>query len=86
MIAENKIRPSYANVCACPLVTNLSGLPNATRNMQRLMYPHPLFLSFYTVTTQYQDRAQRTETPDLLVNILDAMFIDASSWKSSLAA
>jgi hypothetical protein len=30
--------------------------------------------------------AYRTETPDLLVYIRAAMFIDASSWKSSFAA
>jgi len=29
---------------------------------------------------------QRTVTPDLFVNILAAIFIDASSWKSSFAA
>lgn len=31
-------------------------------------------------------RDQRTDTPDRLVNIRAAMFIDASSWNKSLAA
>jgi hypothetical protein len=31
------------------------------------------------LTLQSRKGVQRTETPDLLVNILDAMFIDASS-------
>lgn len=29
---------------------------------------------------------QRTEIPDLFVNILEAMFMDANSWKSNFAA
>jgi hypothetical protein len=59
-------------------------------NMQRLS-PLPGHISFSHHTflhppSIYPPRTQRTEIPDLLVNILDAMFIDANSWKSSLAA
>lgn len=68
---------------ASPIVANLSGFPNATRNMQRFYVP---FLSFIYAYTPILRQAQRTVMPDLLVNILDAMFIDASSWKSNLAA
>jgi hypothetical protein len=62
--------------------------------MQRLSpllsAPRPfLFFSSYILTSPFSISppfTQRTEIPDLLVNILDAIFIDANSWKSSLAA
>lgn len=44
----------------------------------------PLLIMFnLTLSTEGY---QRTETPDLFVNILDAIFIEASSWNSNFAA
>jgi hypothetical protein len=72
------IHPSYMQMQRThPFVANLSGIPNAVRNMQRFIFPFlPFFVHAYT---SISEGVQRTETPDLLVNILDAMFIDASS-------
>jgi hypothetical protein len=45
-----------------------------------------LIIHSYISSLHAPPLTQRTEIPDLLVNIRDAMFIDANSWKSSLAA
>jgi hypothetical protein len=64
--------------------------PSQTPSMQRFCpssiaspFSHHTCLRLHSISPP---NAQRTEIPDRLVNILDAMFIDASSWKSSLAA
>lgn len=44
-----------------------------------------LLSNFYHRTVSPR-ASQRTETPDLVVNILAAMFMDANSWNSNFAA
>lgn len=58
-------------------------LPRPKRHdMQRLPNPTSARVQFLRLLFFLQ----RTEIPDLCVNILEAMFMDASSWKSNFAA
>jgi hypothetical protein len=72
------IHPSYMQMQRThPFVANLWN-PKRRAKYAKIYLPVS-FLSSYMLTLQSRKRVQRTETPDLLVNILDAMFIDASS-------
>jgi len=79
----------YANAVKVLFIQAFS-LPPKRPSMQRLSplhnhipFSHHTFLHSSSITPP---STQRTEIPDLLVNIRDAMFIDANSWKSNLAA
>ena len=70
--------------------TPVGRTPHATRNADRPKKPDRQIgndeLVLNGAAGNLRPPAYRTEMPDLLVYILAAMFIEASSWKSSLAA
>jgi len=78
-------RPTkYANASSPFLLGSLA--PSQTPQYAKTFSPPQPFLPLIIHSYISPSTTQRTEIPDLFVNILDAIFIDASSWKSNLAA
>jgi len=57
-----------------------------THGLLHIIRTYVVLILFLTPLRRLSPYSQRTDIPDLFVNILAAMFIEASSWKSNFAA
>jgi hypothetical protein len=76
-------RPNMQHASSPVLFFSIILAPSQTPDMQRLTPPCFSSQFFFTLPPPLR---QRTDIPDRFVNILVAIFIAASSWKSNLAA